>query len=412
MSNARGTSAFALRCAPALLVVFVGCRQTSSEYVEAELRVQSRKVADLEQRVAQRDAEIETLRNTVTTYQASHVKPTEAPETVYRDTALSRISLTLATGGKDADLDGRDDGIVVGVAPHDYDGDVFKCPGSCRIQLFESPASGVKKQIGEWIVPAERLRANWRTSLLGQGYHLSYSWQTPPSERRLRVLVTFTTVDGRTFQAEKDFDVSTQAKGPPKMPGGKIEAEPVEVQTAPQTPSIPSNKSTVFDPPKPKGLGALTPATGGYSLGPSSIKPIDAPKLLPAPQAPPKFDVAKPPAIVEKKPVQSSPDHSVPPVIDHDRQNAASSSKSSPGHLADEQDVIVLPAAMKSKAPAVPPPEAPKKSIEPVKDDQPLKPAVAAPPPKPAASMLDRITLPDEPAPPKAFNPSNIQLPN
>src|SRR3954466_11801724 len=78
----------------ALLVV--GCRQTSSEYVEAELRVQSRRVAELENKLGQRDAEIEPLRNTVTTFQAGHVKPADAPETVYRDTALSRITLTMA----------------------------------------------------------------------------------------------------------------------------------------------------------------------------------------------------------------------------------------------------------------------------------------------------------------------------
>src|SRR4051812_46103691 len=80
------------------ILVLGGSRQTSSEYVEAELRVQSRKVSELETRLAQRDAEIETLRNTVTTFQGAHVKPAEAPETVYRDTALSRVSLTLATG--------------------------------------------------------------------------------------------------------------------------------------------------------------------------------------------------------------------------------------------------------------------------------------------------------------------------
>jgi hypothetical protein len=118
---------------------------------------------------------------------------------------------------------------------------------------------------------------------------------------------------------------------------------------------------------------------------------------------------------VEPKPATAAnPEHSTPPVVDHHRKGA--SSKSSPGHLADEEDVYVLPAAVKSKVEPAPKTvettPAPKKAPEPPKDANATKPAASAPPLKPSAPSLDRITLPDEPPPPKSLGPSNIQLPN
>jgi hypothetical protein len=408
-----------------LSITLAGCRQTSSEYVEAELRVQSRKVADLQNILAQRDAEIQTLRSTVTTYQASHVKPTEAPETVYRDTALSRISLTLATGGKDADLDGKDDGMVVGVAPHDYDGDAFKCPGNCKVQLFEAPASGARKQIGEWIFPAERLRTLWRSSLLGQGYHLTFGWQTPPTEKRLRVLVTFSTVDGRTFEAEKEFDVSLQAKGPPKLPGGRLDAEPTE------SPVIETKAPISTDPPKPAGLGSLKPLGSNLVLGPvpAALPPPPAkPAALSAPRSldakKPEAANASPSETLVKKPAVPNAEHSRPPIVDLDRRDVSLSGSPSPGDQADVEDVIVLPAAGVQRTAAVPvaPPKAePPKVVSP--KPQPPKvetkvnlpsPLPKMPPPKNAIPLTsDRIVLPDDPPPPpkKLPPPPKIELP-
>jgi len=375
---------------------FVGCRQTSSEYVEAELRVQSRKVAELENMLHQRAAEIETLRNTVTTYQAGHVKPAEAPETIYRDTALSRITLTLATGGKDADLDGKDDGVVVGVAPRDYDGDVFKCPGSCRLQLFETSTAGVRKQIGEWSVSSEQLRTLWRSSLLGQGYHLTFGWQTPPKEQKLRAVVTFVTVDGRQFEAEKDFDVSTQSKSPPRLPGTRIDAEPPPSVISPTPLSAPMS-----DLPKPRGLGALSQldrfAPPGQALPPPPTVNVAA-----KPLAPPKSDELKKP-VKSPAPAKLDPNHSHPPLVDRERY-AASSPVASPGDVADAEDVIVLP------------PATPKPAIERKTADKPaLQKVDAAPAPTAKKSkQSESIELPDEPAPPKSVQkvPASIPLPN
>jgi hypothetical protein len=202
-----------------------GCQQTRSQYVEAELRHQCRRVHELEEKLAGKDAEIETLKSTLGTFQASYVKPTEAPETVYRETALSKINLTMITGGEDADRDGKDDGIIVGVSPLDYDGDAFKCPGTCHVDLFEIPESGVKKHIGHWDYSPELLRKRWKSSLMGQGYQLATSWMEPPTEPKLRVEVCFQTLDGRKFAAEKDFRVRTKATKAPSKPGGQVESE-------------------------------------------------------------------------------------------------------------------------------------------------------------------------------------------
>jgi len=387
-------------------MIFGGCRQTSSEYVEAELRVQSRKVADLENRIAQRDAEIETLRNTVTAFQASHVKPAETPEEIYRDSALSRVTLTLATGGKDADLDGRDDGIVVGIAPHDYDGDVFKCPGSCRVQLFEAPPSSAPRQIGEWVIPPEQLRNLWRASLLGQGYHLALSWQTPPTVKRLRVAVSFATLDGRKFDADKQFDVSLEAKGPPKLPGGRIDADapPIAPPMAP-----PAGKQTLSEPAKPRGLGSLSNlnATTSRALTGNG----DA---FPAPPAPLRISAranegsvrsaaapssVKLPAVTERKPGPWDQEHSPPPVVPHDLRHSVT--KPSPGDQSDAEDVIILPKAGTATSKLT--------------TNEPMGGPSSQPPPRPLdPTVPSNIELPSDLPPPKPVNagPGRIAFPN
>jgi hypothetical protein len=402
MALVRPQSANRLIAGVAILIAasLVGCRQTSSEYVEAELRVTSRKVADLENRLAQRDAELETLRHTVTTFQAGHVKPSDAPESVYRDTALSRISLTLATGGKDADVDGKDDGVVVGVAPHDYDGDVFKCPGSCRLQLFEANASGVKRPIGDWVISSDQLRTLWRTSLLGQGYHLTFAWQTAPSERRVTALVTFSTLDGRRFEAEKQFDVSLEAKSPPRLPGTKIEPE------LPLTPPLGPATPTQVDLPKPPGLGALSSGSQKPALGPRAIIDNGArpPTSTASPNAVPPAVVGAVTTSVNKASVPWDAEHSPPPLLDKDLRGTNDRGKS-PGDQADAEDVIVLPASVARPSPSG-------------RTDVDSNPAplsiINTSLPAANLSAQDRIALPDEPAPPKAASkfPMTIALPN
>jgi hypothetical protein len=257
------------------LANLVGC-QTNSEYVEAELRHQCKQVRELEQRVASKDAEIETLKSTVNSYQVGFVKPADAPESIYRETAVSRLSLSLMTGGKDADLDGRDDGVQVVLTPLDYDGDAFKCPGTAVVRLFETLPTGVKRPLSETAFPPERLRTSWRSTLLGQGYHLVVPWAPAPRETKLRTAVEFQTVDGRKFEVEKDFEVSLDVKQPPRKPGAVLEPdaeriEPIKPAAPPESkpesqpeskteaPTLDGNVERAFVKPEPPPVEETAP---------------------------------------------------------------------------------------------------------------------------------------------------------
>lgn len=196
------------------LLAPAGCK--TCELVEAELRHQSNKVDELQTHLALRDAEVTTLQATVDSLRAELEQrgTTAPPETIYRSIGLARISLGSLTGGRDFDRNGTDDGLQVQIEPHDYDNDVFKCPGEASIELYQFEPSGAKKPIGRWQIDQAKLRSGWRVSLLGQGYQVVVPWQEQPTEKKLRVAVTFTTLDGRRFEAERDVVASIATSKP------------------------------------------------------------------------------------------------------------------------------------------------------------------------------------------------------
>ncbi|MGL4465385.1 MAG: hypothetical protein ACRC1K_24815, partial [Planctomycetia bacterium] len=99
-----------------------GCK--TCDLVEAELRDKTRRLEELEAKVLFRDAEINTLQETVSTLRSTPgVTATVPAETTYLRSAVSRVTLASSTGGRDADRDGRDDGVYVVLTPEDYDGD-------------------------------------------------------------------------------------------------------------------------------------------------------------------------------------------------------------------------------------------------------------------------------------------------
>ncbi|MGL4460795.1 MAG: hypothetical protein ACRC1K_01490, partial [Planctomycetia bacterium] len=127
--------------------------------------------------------------------------------TTYLRSAVSRVTLASSTGGRDADRDGRDDGVYVVLTPEDYDGDAVKAPGAIDVRLFEIAESGVKRPLDSWTVDETEVRAAWKAGLLGQGYAVERSFQTPPKTDKLRVVARFVTADGRPFETERDVSI-------------------------------------------------------------------------------------------------------------------------------------------------------------------------------------------------------------
>ncbi|HVJ81336.1 MAG TPA: hypothetical protein VNC50_09735, partial [Planctomycetia bacterium] len=262
----------------------LGCR-SSTEFVEAELRYQCRRAAELERQVEGKDAEIVTLKAAVSNLQqATAAKPApETTEEVYRKTALARIELAIMSGGKDMDGDGKDDGVQAAISPMDFDGDVFKCPGSVKLALFENLNSGIRKPLGEWTFDADRTRDSWQSSLMGAGYRLYAPWIEAPRVKKVRMVVTFTTLDGREFGAEKDFEVSLAAKRPPKTPPSDPAPPKPDVMTKTAQDSPP--KLTIAEKPaapRPEKHAEKKPKENGAA----AFKPAELASLRMLPPAP------------------------------------------------------------------------------------------------------------------------------
>lgn len=228
-----------------LLLLFgnLGCK--TCDLVEAELRYQTNRVEKLENELLLKESEIHTLQGTIDglRHEIDERGSGAPPEAIYKNIGLAKLTLGTLTGGRDLDKDGRADALQVAIEPHDYDGDILKCPGTATIDLYQLQPSGVKKNIGRWEADSEQLRQNWRATMLGQGYQLVLPWQYQPTRENLRVVVQFTTVDGRTFEAERDFQLS----GPVgSLPNARPVPAPIAEPPASTAPAGPSP-----DPPAP-----------------------------------------------------------------------------------------------------------------------------------------------------------------
>ncbi len=73
---------------------------------------------------------------------------------------------------------------------------------------LKSHNNGVKRPIGKWLVDDGTLRKTWKTGLFSQGYQITLPWQQPPASSKLRVVARLQTLDGRTFEAERDFEAT------------------------------------------------------------------------------------------------------------------------------------------------------------------------------------------------------------
>lgn len=191
----------------ALASVSIGCK--TCDLVEAELRYQTTRAQELENLIAARESEIITLRSTVDNLHSELEQrgTGQTPEAVYREMAMSKLDLGRATGGRDSDRDGFMDSLCLFVSPIDFDGDPFKCPGSVSAWLYEFMPNGAKHEIGHWEFDPAGLRESWRSTIMGTGYRLIVPWKVAPTQKKLRTVVKFTTLDGRVFEAERDFEI-------------------------------------------------------------------------------------------------------------------------------------------------------------------------------------------------------------
>lgn len=214
-----------------IILICGGCFNTrarqAQELLEADLRSQERHIQELKDELDRKEGVIHGLDYEVERAQqaAAGVKPApgeaQAPGVV-KDIAVGRL-----TGGFQQNPKIRfDDSIQVLLEPRDSDGHAIKVPGSAHIDLFEITPQGLKAPLSSWDITQRELRRMWDQPLIGgPSYRIVLPFKAIPTSEKLRVIVRFTTVDGKLFEAERDFSIRLPL-GLPRpglpigMPGG------------------------------------------------------------------------------------------------------------------------------------------------------------------------------------------------
>lgn len=118
-----------------------------------------------------------------------------------------------------------------------------KVPARVSILASEMSREGIKTPIGKWEVSPEQLRKTWRGGLLTSGFFVPLQWDKAPGTDKLRVTVRFNTLDGRTFEADKDVTIRPlPGIGPHGLPSPIPTplSSPATPATPPQPPTIPT----------------------------------------------------------------------------------------------------------------------------------------------------------------------------
>lgn len=217
----------------ALITLSTGCKSNNRyDLIEAELRTRERELADTR-------AALDQSRNLLRAYETAQRPAPAGAQPVAGGPfyPVKEIAIARGTGGVDEDGAPGDEALMVVIVPRDEDGSAIKVPARALIAAWEISPAGLKTPVGSWTVPAERLRATWKSGLISTGYFVAIPWQTLPSSDRVRVAVRLVTADGRTFEADRDINVKVVV---PPRGGGNVLPYPQPAVGGPSVPTIPT----------------------------------------------------------------------------------------------------------------------------------------------------------------------------
>lgn len=236
-----------------------GCKPNKRyDLIEAELRTRERELSDTR-------AALEQARNLNRAYAqqpSAGAEPVPPNAPVY--VPVKEISLARGTGGVFGEGPTGDDGLMVVVVPRDEDGAAVKVPARVEIAAWDISTAGLKTPIGNWVVPAEKVRPTWRSGFISTGYFIAVQWQTHPGSERVRIAVRLTTLDGRAFEADRDINIKLGAAGPRGSPTGP--------QQTPGAPPV-RPREQIFPDPLPPGTVELPPPTETPGRGAKLMPP-------------------------------------------------------------------------------------------------------------------------------------------
>jgi hypothetical protein len=283
-ARSRFTVAFLLFPFSFSLALVAGCR--NCDLVEAELRTRDSELREMHADLARAEAQNEALvRELAAIRHGTAAKIT--PELASQTYTLKQITLGRGTGGMDEDDCPGDEALQVVVEPLDGDGHTIKAPGSVHVEALEITPEGLKVPLSSWELPPDQVRHTWRNGFLSTGYFIVLPWKTWPSSEKLRVIVRFTLVDGRVFEADKDVTirptpVARQKIAPPPSPpaDGGPSVEPIPVLPPPRVLDPQSSSTSQAWWLTPPGSPIATTAARSNAVEPAAIwRPKPGPSL-------------------------------------------------------------------------------------------------------------------------------------
>jgi hypothetical protein len=208
-SGGKRTRTMQARCRAALCLFFVplvlltsGCRSNTGK-LENELRTKDQLYREALEEQRRIESQNLHLRQELDATRNAGKKGAEAPSTF----GVKRIVLGRATGGLDQDNVPGEEVLQVVLEPRDSEDHTFKAPGTVQIYALEVNPQGIKAPLCMWEIGPEKLEPAWKTGLLSTGYTFVLPWKVLPIYENVRIVVRFTTPDGRAFEADRDIKV-------------------------------------------------------------------------------------------------------------------------------------------------------------------------------------------------------------
>jgi hypothetical protein len=257
----------------ALAAGVLGCRSANKGIVESELAARESDVRLLKDELDRSEKlnfdlvrELQALRG-----QPGPLGLIERPTVPY---PVQSIQLGNLTSGRHNPSLAGDDGLEVLIEIRDREDQPLKVPGDMVIEALEINPEGLKLPLTVWRVCAADLRGKWKQGLFNTGYliELTFPADGLPRQEKIRVIVRFTMVDGRTFEAEKDIRVRVIPEA--NRPKGIL--PPTKAPVVPATPT--AEPPTL---PTPMPVPSLTP----------QVPPPVEPPILPPPTLSPPLSV-------------------------------------------------------------------------------------------------------------------------
>lgn len=210
-----------------LFLTQTGCsslteKREQQDILEAELRQQERHIQELKADAERKellihglDLELERMHQAAAGRQNAGEPPVPG---VVKEIVLGRL-----TGGfRSNPRIPFDDALQFLIEPRDMDGHSIKAPGSLHIELFEITQAGLKVPHTAFDITPRELRRSWDQPMLGSpAYRILVPMKIMPTQEKMRVVIRFTTLDGKPYEAERDFTLRLPGPGQaPKIPMG------------------------------------------------------------------------------------------------------------------------------------------------------------------------------------------------